>query len=157
MKKAIWLGASGLVLIGVVVAGVVFWPRLYLRWFSPATPLGKISKLETVETFRGGSGTMRAVEGNRLWVLHFEAGKGAQWQFGEKCESGIDIFLVDDKGEKHPIAGEEVDWLVEDGKIVVEGGKEVAKSRALVFSIPQDRQPRYIRFCDMPQVRLPAP
>lgn len=154
MKKAIWLGAGGLVLVGFVVAGVIFGPRLYQRWFAPTTPLGRISKVETVETYpgTGGPGDVLAVEGYRLWVVHFEGGmRPDAGKSDEQSGSWFDkVSLIDDSGEKHRASI----FQEASGE---EGGQQVVKSREMVFSIPRDRRPHSLIVGDGPQVRLPAP
>jgi len=147
MKK-ILIAAAALVLVLVVAAGVLWGPSLYSRLFSPMTPLGRVIKVRAIEQFpeSGGFNSSRAVDGYRLWMVEFDpAGTELPRAEGEQSQGAIGrVKLIDDRGEQHPMV------------IYQEGSQESrVTERAMVFSIPEDRQPRALSFDGGEPVRLP--
>lgn len=164
MKKIIAL-AAGVVLLGLLVAGLLCGPRLRERYGLPAvppvrmrpalraTPMGQVIRLETVQSFGpSGLGEVRAVPGYRLWVVHFKPLPGPAGTGGQ--ESSLDwlhrSLLIDDRGAHHGAS------MLQEA-FQFEQGAQVVSERALVFSIPRERQPWFLRFASPFAVRLPAP
>jgi len=149
MKK-ILIAAAALVLVLVVAAGVLWGPSLYSRLFSPVTPLGRVIKVRTIEQFpeSGGFNSSRAVAGYKLWMIEFDAaGKELPRVEGEQSQGAIGrVKLIDDRGEQHPMV------IYQEGST---GEPLRVTERSMVFSIPQDRQPRALSFDGGEPVRLP--
>lgn len=168
-KKATWV-AVAIGVLGLIAGGVVFGPNLYQRFFSSVTPLGTITRLEEV-------GTAGAPTGHRVWAVHFNPkpteAKGKVKVFSEtsfdlgqpafgrvpnmgKSDPMRETYIVDDTGEKHGA-------LQAQGKLLTEevpghSGQVSLHFRLerLIFSLPQERQPRSLQVSDGPAVRLPG-
>jgi len=149
MKK-LWIAAAALALVLVVAAGVLWGPGLYSRLFSPMTPLGRIIKVRTIEQFpeSGGFNSSRAVTGYRLWMVEFDpAGTELPPPPGDQPQGAIGrVKLIDDRGEKHSMV------IYQEGS---QGEPQRVTERSMVFSIPEDRQPRALSFDDSAPVGLP--
>lgn len=151
MSKKVWviLAVVVVLLAGLGVAGWFYGPKLYVRYFVPVTPAGRITSVEKIDSFGSpGPGEVRAVAGYQLWIVHF---KPVEAEAGKSAAPPSDwlgkTFLIDETGEKHT-AG-----IVQEQYA---GGGTSVTARALVFSIPQGRQAKKIQFGDDPPVRLPA-
>jgi len=147
MKK-LWIAVAALVVVAVVAAGVLWGPGLYARLFSPTTPLGQVIKVRTIEQFpeSGGFNASHAVAGYKLWMIEFDpAGKELPRAESEENQGAIGrVKLIDDRGQEHSMV------------IYQEGSQESrVTERAMVFSIPEDRQPRALSFDGGEAVRLP--
>lgn len=143
MKKLAIVVAS--VALGlVIVAGVLWGPGLWFRLTGTATPLGRIESVKMVDTFPegGGYGSVSANPGQRLWVVAF-SGEGKSDPApadGEKRPAR----LLDDTGAAY-----------EPAMFQITVGEAGASSTSLVYSLPEGRTPRAIRFGESEPVPLP--
>jgi len=86
------------------------------------------------------------VAGYKLWMIEFDpAGKELPRAESEENQGAIGrVKLIDDRGQEHSMV------------IYQEGSQESrVTERAMVFSIPEDRQPRALSFDGGEAVRLP--
>ena len=142
MKK--WIGAVALVLALGVVAGAIWGRRIWLGAGGPVTPLGRIESVKSVDTFPEGGGfnSVSANPGHRLWVVSF-TGEGSP----ETPASGErkPTVLLDDTGAAYESAMIQI-------SVSQSGGDS---STSLVFSLPEGRTPRSVRFGDSAPLALP--
>ena len=151
-------------------------PGLYQRLFGKVTPLGTVTRLEDV----GVVGGEKAPPGRRFWAVHITPkpspgeAKGKMEVFSESSielgqpafpgfgpNSGRndpmrDTYIVDDTGEKHAALQAQGKLMTQD-----ESGPPGTVSlhfrlERLIFSLPQERQPRFLQVSDAPAVRLPG-
>jgi len=144
MKK-LWIAAAAVALGLAVVAGVLWGPRLWFRLSGSTTPLGRIESVKMVDTFPegGGYGSVSANPGHRLWVVSFT---------GESKRSDPEPA----GGEKRPARlVDETGASYEPAMFQVTVGEGGASSTSLVFSLPEGRTPRAIRFGESEPVSLP--
>ncbi|HEX9763705.1 MAG TPA: hypothetical protein VGA39_00335 [Candidatus Acidoferrales bacterium] len=155
MNKTIAL-IVGIAALVLGVAGWFFGAQLYSRFFSPATPAGRIAEVEKVDSFApdgagnltvvrglavtfvgGGSPELQAEPGYKLWVVRFSA------MAGKPDDRSRQASVVDDAGEKHSASWMQVDQ---------EGG---STRTALLFCLPEAKTPRKIQFGEAAPVDLP--
>jgi len=175
-RKKTTLLALAVGAVGLIAAGAVFGPGLYRQLFAKATPLGTVTRLEDV----GVVGGQKAPPGRRYWAVHItpkpspgeakgkmevfsessiELGQPAFPGFGPNSERNDpmrDTYIVDDTGEKHAALQAQGKLMTQD-----ESGPPGTVSlhfrlERLIFSLPQERQPRFLQVSDAPAVRLPG-
>jgi len=136
--------AAAAVAVGlVIVAGILWGPGLWYRLKGKTTPLGRLESVKMVDTFPegGGYGSVSANPGYRLWVVAF-SGEGRP-----SAPAG---------GEKHPTRLlDETGAAYEPAMLQVTVGEAGASSTSLVYSLPEGRTPRAIRFGDSDPMPLP--
>ena len=162
--------------LGLIAAGMVFGPGLYPRLLGRVTPLGTVTRLEHVGVLEG----QKAPVGRRYWAVHItpkpkpgesqgkmkvfsessiDLGQPAFPRFGPNTGKGDpmrETYIVDETGEKHAA-------LLAQGKLMTqdESGPPGTVSlhfrlERLIFSLPQERQPRFLQVSEGPPVRLPG-
>jgi hypothetical protein len=143
MNKTILMVLAVLVVAGLGAAAVFLGPRLFGPSFQDATPVGPISRVETVADFTEGGEEVHALDGETLWVVHI-AGK---WQSSDDLmfisKQAQAAVLVDDAESPHPLEK----WV---GHV---NGADI--DVVLVFGLPLKRKGYYLRWGEA-AVKLPA-
>ncbi len=172
-KKTTWV-VLGLGVLGLITAGVLFGPRLYERFFAAVTPLGTVTRLEDV----GVVGGEKAPPGRRFWAVHFKPkpkpgeAEGKTEVFSDssidltsprfgvnlsgKSDPMRDTYIVDDTGEKHAALQAQGKLLTEEVPGHSGSVRLHFRLERLIFSLPQERQPRFLQVSDTPAIRLPG-
>ncbi len=143
MKKLAIAAAAVTLGLGIV-AGILWGPGLWLRLTGKATPLGRIESVKMVDTFPegGGYGSVSANPGHRLWVVAFTGeGEADPAPEGDKRPTRV----LDDTGASYEPA-------MFQFTIEKDGGRSAT---SLVYSLPEGRTPRAIRFGDSDPMPLP--
>lgn len=144
MGKRFWLPAGLLLLVGLVAAGVFYWPRLY-RFLQPVsfqtdTPLGPITRVETSQSFDDYKADAR----EKLWVVHIASSWSSQDDLSTLLQTAQESRLVDDAHAEY-------------APVKHSGGVYGANvDVAVVFSLPLARRGEYLQFGKI-ATRLPAP
>lgn len=144
MKKALLIGGFALAALLVVVAGVYFGPQLYYRvLYGPSTELGYIRGVERVDQ---GFAERRPKAGYQFWVVHFVEGpRSKQDARGGQIYYYPVVLLLDSTGQKHHALAMQEGWDQEHSFWV----------EALLFELPEGRQPQSVQFNFGPPVQLP--
>lgn len=143
MKK-LGIVAAAVALGLAIVAGILWGPRLWFRLTGTTTPLGRIESVKRVDTFPegGGYGSVSANAGHQLWVVAF-SGKGRS--SAASSDDKKPTVVLDETGTTYEMAMMQI-TINQDG---------TGSGAALVFSLPEGRVPRSIRFGDSAPIALP--
>jgi len=155
MKKALLIGV--VVLAALAVAGVVFGPKLHDRLFGPATPLGRVRDVKPIAAYGepNDPNKVQPEPGNQLWLVQIDARTGARGlgarspREDETMDELLEkVSLIDDTGNRHKPwkVTYTAEWTGQAMTVTV---------FELVFSLPQERKPRFLQVGDPPAVELP--